>query len=101
MSLLAAGCSSQPRVCGESFCMPVGAKLISRETPVDDFNIYRVDYDGQRFLIYEGNAPARRPRSVVLETKQKRWPQFVEVNGPCANDRDCATRSFAAKISLR
>lgn len=96
------GCSSAagPGVCGESFCLPGGAKLISRETPVEDFNLYRVEYAGNRFVIYEGNHPKRSPGSVVL-TLGKKWPAYLEVSGPCASKGSCAVWSFAAKIRLR
>jgi len=99
---LLAGCtrSAEPSVCGESFCLPNGAKLIGRETPVEDFNLYRVEAQGDRFLIYEGNAPQRSEGSVVL-TVGKDWPNFLEVSGPCVSKEDCAVKSFAAKISLR
>jgi hypothetical protein len=99
---LLAGCSrrDEPSVCGESFCLPEGAKLISRETPVEDFNLYRVEAHGDRFLIYEGNAPQRSEGSVVL-TVGKGWPNFLEISGPCASMENCAVKSFATKITLR
>jgi len=99
---LLAGCSgvAERSVCGESFCLPKGAKLISRESPVEDFILYRVEDNGERFLIYEGNAPQRAPGSVVL-TVGKDWPNFVEVNGPCASNDNCAVKVFAAKIVVR
>jgi len=101
LSLLA-GCSwsAEPLVCGESFCLPKGSKLLSRQSPVEDFVLYHVEANGERFLIYEGNAPQRSPGSVVL-TVGKSWPNFVEVNGPCASEQNCAVRSFASKIIIR
>jgi hypothetical protein len=100
--LFGAGCSSaaEPLVCGESFCLPKGAKIISRQSPVEDFNLYRVEANANRFVIYEGNHPQRRHRSVVL-TVGKDWPAFLEVSGPCASKEDCAVRLFAAKIAVR
>ena len=102
LSILVVGCSSatQPSACGESFCLPHGAKLISRESPVEDFNLYRVEANGQRFVIYEGNHPKRRHGSVIL-TIGKEWPNFLEVSGPCASEDNCAARSFAKMIVLR
>lgn len=96
------GCSGAARstVCGESFCLPDGAKLVSRETPVEDFNLYRVEEGGNRFFIYEGNHPQRGQGSVVLTTG-KQWPNYLEVSGPCASKEDCAARSFAAKLAIR
>ena len=85
--------------CGESFCLPKGAKLISRESPVEDFNLYRVEADGDRFLIYEGNAPQRSKGSVVL-TMGKDWPQYLEVSGPCSV-LNCPLKPFAAKLTRR
>jgi hypothetical protein len=104
-SLLFAGlvaCSgpSTPKVCGESFCFPDGTKLLSREAPVEDFNLYRVEAFGERFVVYEGNAPQRAKGSVIIPIDQG-WPNYVEVNGPCASPQNCAVQSFAAKISRR
>lgn len=102
MLWLLAACSqsAEPPACGESFCLPKGATLISRETPVEDFNRYRVNMHGDRFLIYEGNAPKRSEGSVILNVG-KGWPNFLEVSGPCASKEDCAVKAFAAKITIR
>lgn len=97
-----AACSEEPQLgeCGESFCLPNEAKLVERETPAEDFNIYRVENGGNRFVIYEGNHPQRDQGSVLLRTG-KPWPNFLEVSGPCASKQDCAVRSFAAKLVIR
>jgi hypothetical protein len=102
ISMIIAGCSpaAEPTICGESFCLPDGAKLISRETPVEDFNLYRVEANGDRFLIYEGNHPQRRKGSIVL-TVGEDWPAFLEVSGRCSSEHDCPVRSFAKAIVLR
>jgi hypothetical protein len=102
MLWLLAACSqsAEPSVCGESFCLPKGAKLISREAPVEDFNLYRVEAQGDRFLIYEGNAPQRSEGSVVLNLGSN-WPNFLEVSGPCASKDNCAVQAFASKITVR
>ncbi len=92
--------AAQSPVCGESFCLPKGARLVSRESPVRDFVIYRVEANGQRFVVYEGNHPQRRPGSIIL-TVGKIWPNYLEVSGPCASKENCALRSFTAQIALR
>ena len=80
--------------------MPKEAKLISRETTLEDFNLYRVEDSGNHFVIYEGNHPQRGERSVVL-TVGKDWPNYLEISGPCASMENCAVRSLAAKIVVR
>ena len=52
-----ASCSSSPPFCGESFCLTEKPTAISKETPGEDFNLYRTEIAGKRFLIYEGNHP--------------------------------------------
>jgi hypothetical protein len=89
-----------PAVCGESFCLPKEAKLVSRESPVEDFKIYQVDAAGSRFVIYEGNYPQRSSGSVVL-TVSKDWPNYLEISGPCLSKENCAVKVFASKIVLR
>jgi hypothetical protein len=86
--------------CGESFCLPAGAQLLSKETPVEDFNLYRVEAEGKRFLIYEGNHPKRAEGSIVIPIK-KDWPNFLEVSGPCTGPGDCAVKTFAAELVPR
>ena len=103
LALLLIGCSGAAQlatVCGESFCLPEGAKIISRDSHAEDFNLYRVQEAGNRFVIYEGNHPKRSDGSVVL-TLKKEWPNYLEVSGPCATEEDCPVRAFAAKIALR
>jgi hypothetical protein len=99
---LMASCSrpDQPPLCGESFCLPRGAKLISRQSPVHDFNLYRVEWNGDRFLIYEGNHPQRSKGSVVLEMR-KDWPNYLQVSGACATPDHCAVKSFATELTRR
>ena len=95
------GCSeaSSPKVCGESFCFPEGTKLLSQEAPVEDFNLYRVEANGQAFVVYEGNAPQRHQGSFVLPWR-KGWPNYLEISGPCASPSNCAAMSFAAEIPV-
>lgn len=99
---MVAACSGEPEpaVCGESFCLPGGAKLLGRETPAEDFHLYRVEEGGNRFVIYEGNHPERDQGGIVL-TIGKEWPNYLEISGPCASKQDCAVRSFAARLVIR
>lgn len=98
--LLSCSEQSSPKVCGESFCFPRGAKLLSREAPLEDFNLYRVEAKGQRFVVYEGNAPQREDGSILIPWA-KGWPSYLEVSGPCASPSNCAAKSFAAEITRR
>jgi len=92
--------ASPQNLCGESFCLPSDAKLISRESPVEDFNLYRVQWRSNRFMIYEGNYPQRRSASVVIKTR-KTWPAFIEVSSQCGSGRDCGATALAAMLTLR
>lgn len=92
--------STSPKVCGETFCFPEGTKLLSREAPVEDFNLYRVEKKGERFVVYEGNAPQRHEGSVVMPWAQG-WPAYLEISGSCASPSNCAAKSFAAEIIRR
>ena len=67
---------------------------------MEDFNLYRVEAEGDSFLIYEGNAPQRSEGSILL-TVGKDWPNFLEVTGPCASKENCAVKEFAAKLILQ
>ncbi len=67
---------------------------------MEDFNLYRVEAMGERFVVYEGNAPQRAKGSIVIPM-EKGWPNYLEVNGPCASLENCAVQSFAAKIVRR
>ena len=100
IGLVACSEASSPKICGESFCFPAGTKLLSREAPVEDFNLYRVVAKGQRFVVYEGNAPQRHQGSIVLPWAQG-WPNYLEISGPCASPSNCAAKSFAAQITRR
>lgn len=52
-----ASCSSPPPFCGEAFCLKEKPSAVSKETPVADFNVYRVRYRDRALTIYEGNHP--------------------------------------------
>ena len=126
------GCWTQePRgECGESFCLPATATLVAKETPVHDFNIYQVEWRGERFGIYEGNHPRRQPESrssalslpldpsaklsvadgrgsvVIRIARDCRagepcWPEFLDLTGPCASSDKCEVAAFAAELSRR
>jgi hypothetical protein len=109
--------------CGESFCLPPDSSLSGRETPAEDFTLYRVERKGQSFLIYEGNHPergdvartdARLPidpiaslamqhgrGSVVVRMRQREWPNFLEISGPCQSTDACPVLDLARAISRR
>ena len=130
--LLLMGCSTQePRgSCGESFCLPASANLLAKETPVHDFNLYQVQWRGERFGIYEGNHPqvsvddssmnTQLPidPSAMLHVYEGRgdvlikvstdcqsdelcWPAALHVMGPCQSSKQCRLKDFAAELSLR
>jgi len=119
-----AGCSSQEArgTCGESFCLPASAKLIGKQTPVEDFNLYQAEWDHARFGIYEGDAPQRgEARRIALRLPMDRaaamsvtdgqasiiikvgkaWPEYLDVMGPCPSDGNCPAKLFAAQLSRR
>jgi len=120
--LLIAGCDapSSSGLCGESFCLPEGARLLSKQTPVEDFNLYQIAWRNARFSIYEGNAPAgwqgatgeaiRIPLSAraVLRTENgegslliptgKSFPGYLDVMGPCRRLDQCELTSFARQL---
>ena len=131
IGFLLMGCSEQePRgVCGESFCLPSTAKFIEKTTPID-FNLYQLEWKGDRFGIYEGNNPQRdlagrstklrltMDRSATLHVSGGRGrvlvqvktecrigedcgPQYLDVAGPCRSSEQCQVRDFAAQLSRR
>ncbi|PWG03749.1 hypothetical protein DF286_00010 [Sphingosinicella humi] len=65
---------------------------------MEDFNLYRVEVNGQRFVVYEGNAPQRRDGSIVIPWTEE-WPTYLEVSGPCTSSSNCEAKSFAAEIT--
>lgn len=122
--LMLAGCSAATAGgdCGDSFCLPPGAALLAKRTPVEDFNLYRVQWRGGRFLIYEGNAPdegegvgatlpvrhdprakLRRSggRGSVALRMHPQWPNYLQVNGPCGEEDPCAVVRLARSITRR
>jgi hypothetical protein len=137
MGLLIAGCSKQgpmaqePRgTCGESFCLPASAKLIDKERPVEDFNLYDVEWRGTQYRIYEGNNPrfedemrgkplrlpidqaailtvAKGIGRVLITLKsdckmgESCWPMYLDVAGSCPLVGHCQVEDFAAQLSRR
>ncbi|WP_156457635.1 hypothetical protein [Altererythrobacter sp. Root672] len=108
--------------CGESFCLPSDARLLSKRTPVHDFNLYDVEWNGVRFVIYEGNAPdegegaesilslpldpeakLRRDneRGSVVARMRPDWPNYLQINGPCAAGDQCEAAALAKGIIRR
>lgn len=137
MGLLLTGCSTQvptaqePRgTCGEGFCLPASANLLDKARPVEDFNLYDVEWRGIRYRIYEGNAPQRDEESrssplrlpidqsavltiadgigsvlVTLKAECKVgescWPMYLAVSAPCPLIGHCQVEDFAAQLSRR
>ena len=137
VGLLLMGCSAQgpvaqePRgTCGEAFCLPASAKLLEKATPVEDFNLYDVEWRGARYRIYEGNAPQRREESrskpirlpidqsaaltladgigsvlITLKAECKLgescWPMYLDVASSCSQISHCQVEDFAVQLSRR
>ncbi len=103
--LLACSEGAHP-ACGETFCLPPGATLLSREATVEDFNLYRVEAQGHRFVLYEGNAPYTsealpKGHASVLMRMRPVWPNYLQISGPCSQSDSCEVKLFAAKITRR
>jgi hypothetical protein len=117
-ALALTSCSYSPPFCGESFCFTERPTAFSKETPTEDFNLYRTDFAGKRFLIYEGNHPntagdqdfgsiepdsvptgfvqgklygSERGYQVVLRTTNQKWPAYVVVSAVTKNANDLET----------
>jgi hypothetical protein len=125
MTLFLIACAGERPIgpCGESFCLPADAQLLSKRTPVEDFNLYQVAWRGAQFGIYEGNHPRGRDDvsgsvvrlpggragtlrlsgghgNVILDT-QNDWPAYLSVMGPCRSTEDCSVKSLALELTLR
>ena len=116
--------------CGQSFCLPASATLLKKSTPVEDFNLYDVEWRGARYIIYEGNNPDRREdirgrllrlpidQSAVLKIAEglgnvlitlksdckmgeSCWPMHLDVHGQCSLIGHCQVESFATQLSRR
>lgn len=125
MTLLLVGCErDRPTgACGQGFCLPRDAQLLSKQTPAEDFNLYQVMWRGTRFGIYEGNFPkglndpsgtvfelpvrragtlrVRGSRGSVIFGTQSKWPAYVDVTGPCQSPENCEVKALALELSLR
>ena len=125
VTLLLFGCAGDKPTgpCGEGFCLPPDAQLLSKQTPVEDVNLYQVAWHGARFAIYEGNhpkglndadgsvfeLPVRRAgtlrvsggRGSVIFDTQNKWPAYVDVMGPCESTENCQVKSLALELRLR
>lgn len=85
--------------CGETFCFRAGASIVEKESPVEDYNLYKVNFRGQSFQIYEGNSPSpavlngrmieksgRKISTGMVNNKlvvrvswiARSWPQFLQ-----------------------
>jgi hypothetical protein len=67
--------AAAPAYCGESFCINTTQTIsVSKTTPVEDFNLYKIEFNKRTYQIYEGNYPqppgqlVRRIRSEGSET---------------------------------
>lgn len=106
--VLSAAASCQPnwthdggRQCGETFCLGEGAHIVDKKSPVEDFNLYIVEFRRQNFQIYEGNNPSpqiiegsiieKSGRQVKLGRIDNRvlariswtakpWPRFLQIS---------------------
>ena len=48
----------QPKFCGETFCLrSVAPEQVTKTTPVEDFNIYKISHQEREYSIYEGDNP--------------------------------------------
>ena len=125
IGLLLIACAGQrpTGACGESFCLPADGRLLGKQTPVEDFNLYQVEWRGTRFGIYEGNHPQRsdgghrtplrlpvdEAASIsrvngggsIIVNVGKDWPAYLDVMGPCQSPQHCPLESFAAELTLR
>ena len=76
--LTLASCSGGESVgeCGETFCLPVDAKMILREPPARKLTVYRVEWKSRELLIFEGGwgrkVQPRRLRSIFHSTRTPR-----------------------------
>lgn len=74
--LLLSACGTEaPKQCAEGFCLPSQSKLLGKQE-VEDFNLYQVEWNGERFSIYAGNAPnfeelGSKPIAIPLDTNAK------------------------------
>jgi hypothetical protein len=96
---------TSPPYCGESFCLLDKPNSRSRTTPAEDFNLYRFQSYGKKFIVYEGNYPNTTGEtglgaipaiptgfvdgelyandigySVVLRTPNAEWPMYIAVS---------------------
>jgi len=123
-SASACSAASDPVVeaCGESFCIRgVAQDRLTKTSPVEDFNLYRVQTDNRLFVIYEGNAPQTDDRvvgrvriqdaawellratdHVGARTYRERlqWPQYLVVTTRCPANEQCPTEGFIRLIRL-
>jgi hypothetical protein len=108
--------------CGESFCIQgIAQNRLIKTTPVEDFNLYRVQTNGRLFVIYEGNAP-QSDEAVVGHVRANgsawdllrandhigarsyrerlQWPQYLVVTTSCAAASQCPIEGFIRSIRL-
>lgn len=120
--LLLSSCAlDSPRQCGEVFCLPSNAELVDKRE-IEDFNLYRMRWNGERIGIYEGDHPDFQSRSAkdviipidanaklliengqgqVLARLHNDWPQFLHLTGPCSSRDDCSVLEAASSLTRR
>lgn len=117
--LLSACVAEAPKQCAESFCLPLQAKLLGKRE-VEDFNLYQVEWNGERFGIYEGDFPdfdvaGSKPIAIPLDANAKLRisgnegqvlahvgsgsPGFIHLTGPCTSRSACSAFLFATGMS--
>lgn len=118
------GCSGSKSVgeCGETFCLPADAKMVLREPPAANTNVYRVDWKGRKLLIFEGDWGRRiqpgevevdlpldphaslllaPPHGTVTLNWQERTPKLLSVGGVCQSLDFCPPLELAEKLKRR
>lgn len=118
------GTTAQPAssYCGVAFCVDdTTSSQVQKSSLAEDFNLYRIQWRGRIFVVYEGNDPqggAQHIRTVAsrfataelgrgrdyvevhVSTRARVWPQFVVVTTPCASD-DCDIEEFVSLLRPR
>jgi len=119
-ALLISACAEvEPGTCGETFCLPAEAHLIGKQE-VADFNLYQVEWRGERFGIYEGGHPdfaidtaatistpidaaalffMKGKEGHVLARQGREWSPYLHLVGPCSTRADCSVVAFAGALA--
>ena len=122
--LVSSGCTShaKPKTCGRKFCLPPKAEIISSRSPIEDFILYEVEWNGSSISIYEGNHPSRGKvalkqlvtpidrnaqfyesdgkANVIIEVGGQ-WPQYIQVKSECDPVQNCSAIKLAGQLKPR